>query len=218
MTGDSFGGRLFERGVKRRRYRERRYDLKILLGISLILLGIAGFFFADWKRDRGTAVLEQLKEERIFLKQEEKSSCTLCAAAMMLRREALLREDLSWESVTERKLKKYAWMEGQGLRHDFTFQNSGKNYQVAHGLLPGGEENREILISLLEEHPEGIVLYHGPGEKQHAVLLTDVTDGTFFCADPCEEKPKGRILLEQAAYVTVENANAYWYVVLSHGA
>ena len=39
-----------------------------------------------------------------------------------------------------------------------------------------------MLIQLLAEHPEGIVLYDR--RQPHAVLLTDYTDGVFYCSDP----------------------------------
>ena len=39
-----------------------------------------------------------------------------------------------------------------------------------------------MLISLLEQHPEGIVLYDRT--QPHAVLLTDYTNGIFYCSDP----------------------------------
>ena len=46
---------------------------------------------------------------------------------------------------------------------------------------------------LLAEHPEGIVLYDR--SRPHAVLLTDYTDGVFYCSDPAGNISSGRIPL-----------------------
>lgn len=48
-----------------------------------------------------------------------------------------------------------------------------------------------MLISLLEQHPEGIVLYDRT--QPHAVLLTDYTNGIFYCSDPAGNIGYGRI-------------------------
>ena len=67
---------------------------------------------------------------------------------------------------------------------------------VNHGRLPGGESNRQILIDLLAEHPEGFVL-HAPGVP-HGILLTYYTAGVFYCADPAQTVATGRVPIDQA--------------------
>lgn len=180
---------------------------------AVFLLAAGWILFFPCRKENDASAYEKINDPNVFIKQEEPSSCTLCAAAMMLRRAAILSEDFRWRQIGERSLKREAWIEGQGLRHSFSFQSGRKTYLVGHETLPGGEENAELLRSLLKKHPEGIVLYYGPGENQHAVLLTDETDGVFYCADPYEGKPKGRIPLTEAAYVTEKNAGAFWYIV-----
>ena len=63
--------------------------------------------------------------------------------------------------------------------HSFTY----KEMQVGYATLPSGLQSKTaVLISLLEQHPEGIVLYDRT--QPHAVLLTDYTNGIFYCSDP----------------------------------
>ncbi len=154
------------------------------------------------------ATVDEINSSEVFLKQEGSTTCTLCATAMMLRRGALLSGNSNWRSITESSIKSTAWINGSGLRWNFSYAGM----TVAHGTLPTGSANESRLKELLNEHPEGIVIYYGPGTKQHAVLLTDYTNGQFYCADPYGGKPSGRIPLSSALYVTVSNVSAYWYI------
>ena len=159
-------------------------------------------------KEMKAATFNDINSSGVFLKQEGNTTCTLCASAMMLRRTAMLRGDSNWSSITESAVRPTAWINGQGLRWNFTYSN----IKVNHASLTGTESSKKSqLIALLEKHPEGIVLYYS-SSKPHAVLLTDYTNGTFYCADPYGGKPKGRIPLSQCLYVTVANANNYWYV------
>lgn len=154
------------------------------------------------------ATWDEINSNEVFLKQEGSTTCTLCAATMMLRRAALLSGDSGWQNITESRMRSVAW--SGGLKWSFNYGG----YSVAHGSLPTGNANVSTLISLLEQHPEGIVLYYQSADKkkQHAVLLTDYTDGQFYCADPYSSRPPGRIPLTSALYVSATNANYYWYI------
>ena len=121
----------------------------------------------------------------------------------------MIRGDSDWDSITESTLKPTAWKTGSGLYYSFTYKNIAVNTTT----LPTGNNNTSIIISLLDEHPEGIVLYrHFDNSHQHAVLLTDYTDGVFYCADPLGSRPSGRIPISDAYYVTITEATQYWYV------
>ena len=65
-------------------------------------------------------------------------------------------------------------------------------------------------MDMLEKHPEGVVL-HARGVP-HGVLLTDYTDGVFYCADSAVNKPLGRIPITEAYGTRIENSSAIWYV------
>ncbi len=154
------------------------------------------------------ATWNDINAGEVFLKQEGSTTCTLCAATMLLRRSAILLGRSDWRSITESSVKSTAWINGSGLRWNFTYSG----IEIGHGTLPTGSSNTEVLINLLNNHPEGIVIYRS-GANQHAVLLTDYTNGTFYCADPYGGKPTGRIPISSALYVTISNVSAYWYVV-----
>ncbi len=64
-------------------------------------------------------------------------------------------------------------------------------------------------VQLLAEHPEGIVLYDR--RQPHAVLLTDYTDGVFYCSDPSNGVASGRVPLS-AASISIGGASCYWYI------
>lgn len=146
----------------------------------------------------------------VFIKQQGSDTCTLSAAAMMLRRAAILRGDSDWQNITESSIRSVAWYEGAGLRWGFNYNGMS----VGRNALSGSVEDKTVtLTNLLKNHPEGIVLY---GKKStggtHAVLLTDYTDGQFYCFDPSNGAKNGRIPLSEGLGVGPANANEYWYV------
>ena len=154
---------------------------------------------------------EELNQDGVFLKQERSGTCTLASTAMMLRRAAMRRGDVDWSQITEQACREAFWINGVGLPHRFTYDGM----TVSHGRLPGGGANRQILSDMLAQHPEGIVI-HATGVP-HAVLLTDCIDGVFYCADPAQSYPLGRIPVDQAYGTRVENSFAYWSVVATEG-
>ena len=155
--------------------------------------------------------VEQLNDSNVFLKQAGSDTCTLCAAAMMMRRYSMLRGDSGWSSITESAIKSKAWKNGEGLRWSFSYSNSSVgNISVGHYTLPGGSANEALIQAELKNCPEGIVIYNT--SVPHAVLLTDYTDGVYYCADPLGSISKGRIPLTSSYKVRIDNVKAYWKV------
>lgn len=152
------------------------------------------------------ATFDDINQDSVFLDQQGKSTCTLVASAMMMRRAAILSGDNNWTSITESSLKSSAWVTNVGLKWSFSYAG----ISVASAQLPTGQANVNILINLLAQHPEGIVLHYKGAP--HAVLLTDYTDGVFYCSDPLKSKGRTRIPLSKAYKVTATNATRYWYV------
>ncbi len=151
------------------------------------------------------ADLPDFNETRVFIKQERSTgTCTLASAAMMLRRAALLSGDASWDQITEASCRPVFWR--GGLPYSFTYGS----FTVGHARLPGGAANRAVLADVLAKHPEGIVLHSY--SARHGILLTDYTDGVFYCADPAPSIPSGRITIDQAWGTRIENSSAYWYI------
>ena len=151
------------------------------------------------------AELPSIDDPQVLIKQTRSTgTCTLASAAMMLRRSAILSGDESWDQITEASCRSAFWR--GGLPYEFSYGET----TVGHGWLPGGGANREALAGILAEHPEGVViLSYG---AHHGILLTDYTDGVFYCADPAPSVPAGRMPIDQAWGTRVENSSAYWYV------
>ena len=139
-----------------------------------------------------------------YFKQSRGGTCTLASAAMMLRRRAYLDGIDNWVDVTENGIKSTAW--SGGLSHSFTYNDM----HVGYATLPSGKAAKtEALIAILAEHPEGIVLYDRT--KPHAVILTDYTDGVFYCSDPSNGVASGRVPLSSAS-ISISGASCYWYI------
>ena len=156
------------------------------------------------------ATLEDINADDVFLKQKAVDGhCTLVSVTMMIRRYALLRGDEDWADIVEDTVAPVAWTYS-GIKYGICYESSGGSIETAHDALPGGSENKELLIDLLEEHPEGIVIYYTGAP--HAVLLTDYTDGVFYCAEPACTYPEGRIPLDESFQVRADNVTAYWYI------
>jgi len=159
-----------------------------------------------------------MNSNEIFLKQDTKTTCTLSSAAMMLRRRAFMEGRSDWDSITENSIKSKAW--APGLRWNFSYAG----YNVTSGSFSGSaSDKKNKIINMLNEHPEGIViyLYKVPGSsKQHAVLATDY-DGAndiLYVADPAGGFAKGRIPIMDAYLVgssqeaRIGNMRMYWYI------
>lgn len=171
----------------------RKKLLSLVLTVAFLLSCLPAALALDLNVDAG-----------FYFKQSRSGTCTLASAAMMMRRYAYFNAMDGWTDVTENSIRSTAWY--NGLSHDFTY----KEIQVGYATLPSGTSAKtQRLIELLEEHPEGIVLYNR--NKPHAVLLTDYTDGVFYCADPANNVSAGRIPLSSTT-VSVSNASCYWYV------
>ena len=149
-----------------------------------------------------SVTFDDLNEDDVFLKQEEKSTCTLCAAAMLVRRAAMLNGNCDWNKVTESSMKSVAWLPGTGLYHTFTYAGISIGSKTA-------EIDDDFLKDYLADHPEGIVIYNY--NKPHAILVTDFRDGEFYCADPSNGSPKGRIKISKAS-MGIKGCTRYWYV------
>jgi len=140
--------------------------LTLALSLAFLLTCLPAALAVDLNVDAG-----------FYFKQSRGGTCTLASAAMMLRRRAYFDGLSDWTNVTENSVRSTAW--ANGLAHSFTY----KEMQVGYATLPSGLQSKTaVLISLLEQHPEGIVLYDRT--QPHAVLLTDYTNGIFYCSDP----------------------------------
>lgn len=167
--------------------------MALVLSLMLMVVMLPGAWAADLNVDAG-----------FYFKQSRGGTCTLASAAMMLRRRAFLDGLSNWTDVTENSIRSTAW--SGGLSHSFNYNAM----QVGYATLPSGTAaKKEKLIQLLAEHPEGIVLYDR--SQPHAVLLTDYTNGVFYCSDPAGSVPSGRVPIS-AASVSIAGSSCYWYI------
>mgnify|MGYP000099130027 CR=1 FL=1 len=155
--------------------------MALVLSLVLMAVMLPGALAVDLNVDAG-----------FYFKQSRGGTCTLASAAMMLRRRAFLDGLTDWTDVTENSVRGSAW--AGGLSHSFNYNAM----QVGYSTLPSNNEAKKaVLIQLLAEHPEGIVLYDR--RQPHAVLLTDYTDGVFYCSDPAGSVSSGRVPISQPA-------------------
>lgn len=150
-----------------------------------------------------TVTVDELNDDSVFIKQSTRGTCTLASAAMVIRRAKLLAGDSDWEEATESAVRGSAWLSGSGILWSFTYDD----ISMTHDYVSGTGD----LIELLEEHPEGIVAYDS--WMPHAILLTDYdaeTD-TFYCADPSEYAPYGRIPVSESL-ISIYDVSTVWYV------
>ena len=165
----------------------------LVLTLALMLSILPGALAVDLNVDAG-----------FYFKQSRGGTCTLASAAMMLRRRAYLDGLIDWVDVTENSVKSSAW--SGGLSHSFNY----KAMQVGYATLPSSNaEKTQVLVELLAKHPEGIVLYDR--RQPHAVLLTDYTDGVFYCSDPAGSVSSGRVPIS-AASISIGSSSCYWYI------
>ncbi len=150
------------------------------------------------------ATFSQINSSAVFVKQQTNVTCTLAANVMLLRRTAMMRGDADWNTITEWNCRSTLWVEGAGMRHSYSYRNISVSYQYVQG------NTRTALINALREHPEGIAVYDW--NHPHAILLTDYTNGVFYCSDPWTSYPAARIPASQAS-ISVDSVDAYWYVV-----
>lgn len=167
--------------------------MALVLSLVMMAVMLPGALAVDLNVDAG-----------FYFKQSRGGTCTLASAAMMLRRRAFLDGLTDWTDVTENSVRGSAW--SGGLAHSFNYNAM----QVGYATLPSGTEaKKQVLIQLLAEHPEGIVLYDR--SRPHAVLLTDYTDGAFYCSDPAGSVSLGRVPIS-AASISIAGASCYWYI------
>lgn len=186
------------------RFRKQMTALSLIMLIFIMdLFGVSNLYIMKSK----AATFDEINHPDVFLKQVNGDlQCTLVAATMLVRRAAMLSGNLNWTNITIDQIKQQAWVDGVGLKYTFTYEG----ITVSKATF-GSNPVNEALV-LLQQHPEGIVLYDQIRiPRAHAVLLTDYTNGMFYCADPSDAVPYGRIPIS-AGLVQVQDTEYYYYV------
>ena len=177
---------------------------KILTALLCGAIAVSTFTFSPLASvDADAATFAQINASSVFVKQQTSVTCTLASNVMLLRRTAMMRGDSDWSSITESACRSTLWLEGAGMYHNYSYKSISVSYQYISG------SSRTALINALKEHPEGVVAYDY--DYPHAILLTDYTDGVFYCADPANNTPSGRMSVSNSL-IKIDNVDTYWYV------
>ena len=148
------------------------------------------------------ATFEDINDNSVFMKQSQRGYCTLTSNVMMIRRAKMLLGDDDWENVTESSVAAVGRV-SSGMLWSFTYDNVSVAYKTVASV--------DELKDMLAKHPEGVVAYDS--YTPHAILLTDYDEATdtFYCMEPAQGYPEGRIPATQAL-ISVQNVNSVWYV------
>ena len=183
--------------------------------------------YAQWE------IAVDLTDPAIYMKQNYGSSnCTLYACAHMMRRKAILDGRTDWGVINSdavedegSDLAKAVWVNGQGLKAEFSYEMA-EGYILNGHCVEVGSMEKARLIQLLNDHPEGIEcydMYTANPNMAHGVLVTgyDSATGTFYCVDSDPAQPAGMIPLSECLIGdhhgnTQDNVLAsigkYWYL------
>lgn len=156
-----------------------------------------------------SASFKDINADEVFLMQVESGTCTLVANVNMLRRNAIIHGNENWSEITLEAAKPELWISGTGMKWDYEYQGVSVKRVNVEQIEP--ENKAQLFQNLLKNHPEGVVI-HDYDKNFHAVLLTDYTDGVFYCAETVESFGTGRIPLEDSLVSDIEGVDQYWYV------
>ncbi len=173
--------------------------LSIILSLMMVF-GVIAVGGGNIKADAAT--FADLNQSSVWIKQSQSGPCVLDACAMMIRRTLIGTGNTNWSSVTESSLKGTACQSGSWSVY-YTFDYMGVS--VRHTSF---DSTASSLKSILDSHPEGIVLFSR--SKGHAVLVTDYSGDTFYCADPAYGDKRNLNSANQG--VSYSNSSEYWYV------
>ena len=180
--------------------------LCVLFGLLMIMTVLNCGMVQAAERDteeKSGVTFEELNDDAVFIKQSRRGTCTLASSAMIMRRAAMLSGNEDWESITESSVGSTAWREGVGISWQFTYAD----VTMVHDYVSSIEDLKELLA----EHPEGIVAYDS--YMPHAIALTDYDEeeDIFYCSDPSEACPSGRVPVSEAM-IDLEDVDVVWYV------
>lgn len=189
--------------------------LSLVLCITVIFVTVSA---------AGAASFGEINNSEMFYCGNDYGACNLAALTMLLRR-VYVGLGRDWKTVTQDSVQSACCMSGSyGLLNSSTYYNSTypqfltESVNIESASFSGGES---ALKSLLEAHPEGILLYNG--NYPHGLLVTDYSNGQFYCVDydwgtygnaALQTNSAWRTPLKESCKnkVTPENATKYWYV------
>lgn len=165
-----------------------------------------------------------INDASIFVKQpsDGDGTCVFTSCLNMFRRRAVIDGRTDWRDITHSNYKNTITTNGISVKWTIT-DVKGMNASMTGISSKTAAEKKNYFISMLLQHPEGIVIYC-PSNPQHTVLLTDYTSGTFYCVETLNSYSAGRIPLT-STYIgkglSQDNAIAkisqIWYITNKSG-
>lgn len=165
------------------------------------------------------AKIENINKARLtipadaWLLQTMGDNCTISSCTILLRANSFLKGG-DYQSISIDAVSAVGWG-WQGCQYSFGFDGE----QVMHADLSGSAEEREATVrKMLEERPEGIVLYGwgGPDGSCHAFYANLDKDGSFRTLDPANQDLANRyVAFEDSWAASCRDWNyiqAVWYL------
>ena len=144
--------------------------------------------------------------------------CILTATRMMIRRAAIMNNKDGWMQITNESLRPEATTDGL-LLYNFSYDSEGVKYTVESGSFKGEGSYARIdeFESLLEEHPEGIVVWgiEAASTGTHGVLVVRAEDGEVYAMDSSYNMGMFREGIQKWEDTTMLDPGLvtdYWYI------
>ena len=165
---------------------------------------------------------EDLLESKAVYYTEESDyldgDCILTATRMMIRRASIMRNKTDWSTITNASLRPKATTDGL-LLYSFCYDSGESKYSVASGSFKGEGSGARIeeFRRLLEEHPEGIVVWgiNAASTGTHGVLVVKVENGEVYAMDSSHNMGMFKDGIQKWSDTTMLDPSLvtdYWYI------
>ncbi len=152
----------------------------------------------------GTVVTGSSIPASVRVSQMYSNSCTSAAATILIRSYYYM-NNKNYSDITESMIRKAGW--NNGLSNSFNACNCKVRALYIDGSIA---QKKAKLKSLLQQHPEGIVIYGWNSSRSHAVYLSK----DFKVLDPAKNASKNYINIEQSFIPgsSLASVQKVWYI------
>lgn len=165
---------------------------------------------------------EDLLESKAVYYTEESDyidgDCILTATRMMIRRASIMRNKTDWSTITNASLRPQATTDGL-LLYSFCYNSGETEYNITSSHFTGEGTQARIaeFERLLEEHPEGIVVWgiNAASTGTHGVLVVKVENGEVYAMDSSHNMGMFKDGIQKWTDTTMLDPSLvtdYWYI------
>lgn len=165
---------------------------------------------------------EDLLESKAVYYTEESDyidgDCILTATRMMIRRASIMRNKTDWSTITNASLRPQATTDGL-LLYSFCYDSGETEYSITSSHFTGEGTQARIaeFERLLEEHPEGIVVWgiNAASTGTHGVLVVKVENGEVYAMDSSHNMGMFKDGIQKWTDTTMLDPSLvtdYWYI------